>query len=566
MRPHARVEPTAAIAAALLVGIVVLGVALRLHDPLSTRAIGAEDPYSHIVFTKEALERGWFGDSFHLGTSLYPPGLHALMGALAPATVGFYAFTRLAPVAFGALAILGTYVLARRMAGEAAGLAAALLVAVMPEHIFRTTLMFPTALDLALLPAWLLAFHLATRPEGEPGPSRAAAGILFVAMAPALAFNHPWLVPLTTGPLALWLALRALRASPAPLRATWRRMALPAAALVVSTAFAMAFRWDESDTGFADFLSKLPGLAPLADLDLAPVALFALLLVALGAAFALGAGATAVAARAAWPRAVRVGASAVAAVSLVALAPVLASHPPLHVSYKDMLGWVAVGLGLAGVALALLRPSALGDLGLALAVVLFPLTAINFFDGEFWPQRTVAYLCVAVALLAGHVAHVAHGLASRATLRATTRHAAPVALVLVTLLLASAFAAARPAPYPWYRLYTDDQFEAFEETAAVLEEHPDARVFVARWESALMVKALGDPAQLWYSPEFFSSGGARDGQLGSVEGPAYVLVDHYTQRAAEKGKFDLGFLQSGYRVVLESDDGTVRLYEKEGRG
>ena len=588
---------TGLLALALLAVIVAYGVYLRLQDPLSDPVMGAEDPYSHVVFTKESLEKGAFGDSFHLGTEMYPPGLHAFLGVLVSLSgVDFYQFARFVPIAFGAMAIVGMHVLAARLAGRwhervdaegrvverrfephhAAGLAAALVTAVLPEHVFRTNLLFPTALDLAILPAFLLAFLYAWEAGREAGslwPTTLqgwCAVVFFAVLVPPLAFTHPWVVPLFLIPTALFVALRTFRQIP-DRTAALRSLATPAALVVLATAFAMAFRWDESDTGFSDFFAALPGMGWTTSIDLPGPVLFVLLAGVLGL---LAVPALLLVAHASRLRAgVRPGPRALVAAGiagvLVLLAFALSRDLPFEVSYVDMLGRVAIVLALAGLVAALVRPSPLGDLALALSVFLFPLTAINIFDSQFWPQRTVAYLCVGVALLAGHLVAVLHDLAlarwtagAGARARMPSRLLAPAALVASVLLVATPVFA-MPAPgYPWYRLYSEAHMEGFRETVALLEKDADARVVAHGWQPALMVKTFGDPNDVWYSPGFFKDANERRKVLNGIDGPAYVIVDKHLLKEAQEGKYDLRFLD-GKRPVWQSDDGKLRLYRLE---
>lgn len=567
---------TGLLALAALVVIVAVGVHLRLQDPLSTRIIGAEDPYSHVVFTKESLDEGAFGDSFHLGTTMYPPGLHALLGAIVPASgIDFHEFARFVPVVFGAIAIVGTYVLGARLGGHAAGLAAALVTAVMPEHVFRTDLLFPTALDLALLPAFLLSIILvweSAREERGFLPRCAqtwGAIVLFAVFAVPLTFTHPWVVPLFLGPAAVFLALRALRES-VDARAALRSLVVPAALAVLAVAFSMAFRWDESDTGFADFFALLPGLRVLSTLDLPGPVLFLALCAALGA---IAAGAVLLVGLVARHRGrvagmTRLGLAAALALALVALAFFLGMRElPPDVSYVDMLGRAAIGLALLGVVLAVVRPSTLGDLALCISIPLFPLTAVNVFDSPFWPQRTVAYLCVGVALLAGVVGERIHNgaLALLSARRPREHRTLGPAVLAASVLLLAGTVVAQPAPtYEWYRLYDDEHYDAFRHTVDLLAEDPEARIVTHDWQPALMVKALGDPNSVWYSPDFFKSESERRKVLDGIHGPAYVVVDKYLLKDAAKGKYDLGFLQ-GKKPIHETDDGKFRLYLlKEG--
>ena len=584
---------TGLVALALLALVVAHGVQLRLKDPLSSPVLGAEDPYSHIVFTKESVDEGSFGYSTHLGTSMYPPGMHALLGILVPLSgIGWHEFARFVPIAFGALAIVAIYVLAARLAGRretdeggrsvfvphyAAGLAAATVTAIMPEHVFRTNLLFPTALDLALLPAFLLAFVYAfevSRAEDRVLPRNAHAwGVyaLLLLFAIPLAFAHPWVVPLFLAPAAAYAALRVLREETTVGRAT-RALLPPAGLAVLGTAFAMAFRWDESDTGFSDFFSHLPGVGVLGSVDMPGPVLFTFLVVVLGciACAAIVGMALLVSIRARLPRAVRVGVGVVVAAGLLALLALLvAGELPHQVHYPHMLGYAAIALALGGLVVACVLPTRLGDLALAVSIFLFPLTAINLFDSQFWPQRTVAYLCVGVALLAATLVVALHDGARRlATPRGETaprRERALVgpALLVGAFLLVAGTAAALPAStYKWYRLYNAEHFEGFQEIVERLEEDPESRVITHGWQPALLVKALGDPNFVYYSPNSFKEADGeakREKALKAIQGPAYLLVDKYLLREVEKGKMTIDFLE-GQEPVYQTADGKLRLY------
>ncbi|MFA5861098.1 MAG: hypothetical protein WDA16_05325 [Candidatus Thermoplasmatota archaeon] len=555
---------TSLIVAAAIVAILALGVTLRLKEPLSSPSLGAEDPYTHVVFTKEALERGWFGDSWYLGTPMYPPGLHALAGVLAPLSgIHLYDFARFAPVGFGALAILGTFVLASRLGGPSAGLAAALVTAIMPEHIFRTNLFFPTALDLAIVPAFLLLFWHAATSERRIGPSLA-----FGALSIVLAFTHPWLVPLFATPALVAVALTCVRSGDGAASVA-RRLVLPGALVALATAFAMTSRWTDSDTGFADFFAMLGPLGALASIQATSLALFLALSLLLGAVIAVGIGlACALAtARVVTPRVGRVAIAAGLVVILLMLVGTLSMHPPQDVGYAAMLGRVAIVLALVGTAVALLSPTPLGDLGLSLSVLLFPLTAINIFHSQYWPSRTVAYLSVGVALLVGAAVSggVRLALANVKSVRVRSV-AAPAALLTSILLLGGAVATYPAHAYPWYHLYDDEEFAAFQRTADVVGTDPDARIVTSTWQPALLVKTLMLPSQSHYSTEFFKDAGVRAQFLASHPGtPKYVIVDKYEVKQAHKTGGDFGFLDDGsWEIVHETPGGSYKLYEWAG--
>ena len=81
-----------------------------------------------------------------------------------------------------------------------------------------------------------------------------------------------------------------------------------------------------------------------------------------------------------------------------------------------------------------------------------------------------------------------------------------------------------------------------------------------------MLKALGPPAQPWYSPDFFKSQAARDKVIANAHGKVYVVYDTYTKKDCDKGICDASFLSGGgYHVVYRSQAGTYTLYEVDGR-
>jgi hypothetical protein len=569
------------LAVALLMVILATGVWLRLEDPLSSDAMGAEDPYTHVVFVKEHLRRGYFDDVPVLGTSLYPPGLHAFTGIFAPlAGVDLYEFARFSPAFFGALSILGMAMLAWRLGGPAAGLAAGLITAVVPEHIARSALFFPTMVDLALLPAFFLLFLLAS--EGNRG-----AMVFAFAVIAVLAYTHPWVVPLAAGIAAIYVALRVLRGEPllgerapdepAPVQTfqnALRRLALPAGIVAVSMAIGSVARWDHGNTGIAVFLAELGPLSFVTELEMSTPILFVFLVGVLGAVAASGVllGAVAAVAIARVPRAAR--AAGAWALGLVAVLVVwnLGQAPPPLVYYESMLGVVPIALALLGLALAFGRPTALGDMGIALAGVMFPFTAIKIFedvfDAQYWPSRAVVYLVLGIALLCAVSVAYAVGMAARfVAARRTARWAAPAAMLASIMLLAGAVTAAPATHEPWYRLYNDEHFAAFERTADMMNDDPKMRVVVASWQPGLMLKTLADPYQTRYGPKYYAFDDYR--QRIHDEDPKdrlYVLVDRFAMNEKyNHPETELSFLDTGqYELVLKTSDDQFRLYRFTG--
>lgn len=540
------------VVAALLGCIMVFGVALRLQDPLSTRALGAEDPYTHVVFTREWIKSGFFADSTQLATGMYPPGMHAWIVAFLPFTgISLYDFARLGPAFLSALGLLGLYAVGARMSGPAAGLAAAFLAAIMPEHIFRTELLFPTAFDLALLPLWILAFHLAITTH------RLAGSILFVGASLPIAMMHPWVVPLFGAPLVLYAAIRFLRGK------SERDSVLLAGALVVPpTAFAMASRWEESDTGFSDFLGHIPGLEWLPDTYIPIPLLFTGLLVGLGAASLAVVTLLSFVPRI-HARGVRIGISLALCLAAFALLPILTRETPRDVNFHHMFGPIVFYVALAGLAVAYLWPTAVGDLGLAITAFLFPLTAIDVFNSRFWPQRTVVYLAVGVIFLGAAVVAATHALALLPARSDRARSLVTPAALVVLALVAVGSATAMPVnTYEWYRLYSDEQFHGLQEITERLDAEPGSRAVIQTWQPGLVLRTLTVPEHVRYSPSFFIDPAKRENVLSESAGPTYVLVERFTAKAAAAGKADLSFLEDArYGIVYETPDRALRLYE-----
>ncbi len=212
--------------APLLGLLFVLGVALvaRLREPLSSPILGAEDPFLHMVQAWDLAQgRGL--------PAHYPPGFPAL---LAPFTFlgarAFYALARWGPPLLGVAEAGGVWLLARRHLGAWPALAGGLLVALMPENVFRTDLLFPTALDLALLPFLFLATLRAV--EGSRAALAVAAGL-----GALLLVSHPWVVALlvlTLGTFTLGVLARRHRRRALPLAAA---TATGCAALVAALTF-----------------------------------------------------------------------------------------------------------------------------------------------------------------------------------------------------------------------------------------------------------------------------------------------------------------------------------------
>lgn len=211
-------------------GIVLLALALRLRDPLSNPVLAAEDPWLFLYRTQRlALKGVWPPD--------YVPGFMAFLAAAQWYGLPLFEVARLAPAAWGAAGTGVTFVLARRLGGNAAGLGAALLFAAMPELVGRGDFLAPTALDLAMLP--LLAW-CAVDLHGGRWRSLPLAAVLGAWLVVA----HPWgllYAAVALSPFALRAFLRSRRLT------RHAKAALVAALVVVQVALFAGYQGP--DTG-----------------------------------------------------------------------------------------------------------------------------------------------------------------------------------------------------------------------------------------------------------------------------------------------------------------------------
>lgn len=198
--PAASAPRTNAMTWVMLAVIATLALYLRLREPLSSSIMGAEDPYRHVERTWDLMQ-GKFEAS-------YPPGLNILLMPFAAMGPGvMYAVARFLPAVFGVSLVVGVFFLCRRYTHPVGAITAALLAAVMPETIRRTDILFPTALDLALLPWFFLATLLAVEGSKKAGIACGVLGLVFL-------FVHPWVVALMVPPVGLFWLITLWRKKP----------------------------------------------------------------------------------------------------------------------------------------------------------------------------------------------------------------------------------------------------------------------------------------------------------------------------------------------------------------
>ncbi|MEA3204199.1 MAG: hypothetical protein QOI63_1879 [Thermoplasmata archaeon] len=550
------------LAATAIGAAVAVGFVLRLADPLSSPVIPAEDPYTHMALVKEHLRTGTLA-SLYAGSALYPPGLHAFLATVwAYSGVDLYQVILMGPVFLGAIGVLGMALLLARNQGPLAAFVGALALAVAPEAIFRTNMMSPTALDLALLPFYLLA--LLELLKGKLGWLGVAApmSLFFV-------FSHPWLFPILAMMGIAFILLAWALPWPgrfAPLSPVGVAGALACVGaglgLTLSTCGGLCGPGlrDIVDLPRNAFFSALPYLAMA--LSVAPLALLAARpkLRAKLAAWTPGTP------RRLW---LRLAASAAIAATLYAITvPALKAGLPEYVDLRTMFGWPIVVLAFGALVALPFVASPAAYAGAGLFAATYPFVIYNPLHSPFWPHRTAIFLGLGLVLLAGVAAGaLAHGIATawdallaRRARKRPEGAAAPVArpgsqavllllaVLAVPALVGGAVYAGTPDGYAggWYRMYPACEMDALREVAKMVDANPTAVVITGDWEAKLVVASLAsDASRVWYTQAFFTLQKSRErteAQLEQKGHPIIVVVDRYV--TVESPGADTSFLAS----------------------
>ncbi len=572
---------------------IFVGLSLRLDDPLETHALPAEDPYTHTAFVREHLRDGDLDPLYEDG-SVYPPGMHAFIAAVWSYTgISLMSIMRLGPALFGAVGILGMALLLWRHTSPTGAMVGAWAYAVAPEVIFRTTMMAPTAMDLAIIP--FLLYALLELAQGK--------GAWFFVVAPVTAFfvfAHPWFLLLLGLVGLIFLVLSFLM----PWSGEHRSPLTPigTAGLIAIFGVAGAVVLMRGAAGSLAIPSRLP-LVEYAPMILA-ASLLPLLLVLVFPKFS----------RRIFPWWGRSRAAPWVAIGVTLILVALLSYAtrlalsiglPEHVRLQGMVGWPILLIAVAGlVALPFLR-GPLAVLGAAFFLGTYPFVIFNVFHSDFWPHRTAVFLAVALVVLAGVAAWgaelavrwtletiarrrarsrparehapthaggrtVAHRVQT-ADLQPRLRHAMGaqassswvflLPFLLIALPLTGALSTGTPEPYDgWYRLYDDCDHKVLEDVAAFANMDEEAIVITGSWQSKTVIAAFtDDSARVWFAGHFYLDEAGRDGLLEWPRHnpfPLYVVVDHYTMD--EFGVENLSFLKTPeWRPVTWgcSDDG-----------
>lgn len=530
-----------------VVAAIGLGTMLRLADPLSSPVIPAEDPYTHMAYVREHIHDGNL-EPLNEGGNIYPPGLHSFLSAAWVYTGADLAdIIRFGPVVFGALGVLGIALLLWRNVGPIAATVGALAYALAPEVIFRTTMMAPTALDLALVPFLLLGLVETLR-------GRVAWSGVTAPIAAFLAIAHPWLF-LLFGLMGLAFFLLVMIA---PLPREGRSMTaagFAASVAVVAGGVALA---SFTGPGFLGTLDLVPGVS----LPLPILALIVITPIVAVPFLALRYAPARMERVLSWRPSGRKG-RIVAAVSsaLLAIVAILVTQRalvgglPQHVDLLRMFGWPILALSAVGFVAVPFIARPVGHIGAALVAATYPFVVFNPLNSPYWPHRTAVFFGIGLVILTGVAAGAAVRLAVRGLqtwndrpLFGRVRVRPSVMAVLPTLLvlpvLGGGVYAGTPELYPegWYRLYEPCEEEAIISLAERVEDDPDAVVITGTWQAKLVLAGYASGAErLWYKPGFFTASGEREIQerddqiynFQKEDRPLYVLVDRHLRTEHE---------------------------------
>lgn len=525
-------------------GTLVVGIALRLIDPLSSPVIPAEDPFTHMALVREHIRTGTL-NALESDGALYPPGMHAFLAAIWAYTgMSLVDIIRFGPVLFGAIGILGMGLLLWRNMGPISGFVGALAYAVTPEIVFRTSMMAPTALDLAMLPFFLFAMV-------EVLKGRLGWLLMLAPMALFLVFAHPWIfgiLSITVFVLVLlslfvqWPTHRA--PSPSILGAT-----LVFGVIGVGLATTMTTCGGYCGPGLLNFMPDFVSASwavPLVAIgSMAPAFLVALNPPLVQRIFERD--------RKPMRSAMRITIQAVLSIGLLIAfyaltAPALAQGMPEQVELARMIGWPVLILGILPlVALPFLR-GPMTYLGAGVFLATYPMVIYNVFGSPFWPHRTVVFLALGLAILVGVSAKAITqwGIYVIQTLQRAipSRRGQPMrgsfvalAALLVALSLGGTVYDATPGPYEggWYRMYPECEMDAIESIGERLKAEPEAVVITGDWQPRLALASFtSNPERVWFDPAFFYSEERRldvMAQEDSKGSPVYVIVDRHTEQA-----------------------------------
>lgn len=524
------------LAVVALLATIVLGIGLRLVDPLSTPVIPAEDPYTHMAIVREHLRTGEL-EPLTVGAGLYPPGLHSFVAAVWVFTgADLYEIIRLGPVFFGAIGILGMALLLWRHVGPVGAFVGSLGYAVAPEVIFRTTMMSPTAQDLALLPFFLYALL-------EVSAGRLAWAAVAAPMSLFLVFAHPWLLGILAMMGVVFIAVSYLLPFTASVGERVTPLGLATAIAIVGGGLGLTFTSCNKKCG-PGWIDLFPELATYTWLAWLFVLLaFAPLLILYNLRNTQANKFLTIKRERPvwWP--VRVAAS-FAIAGLLGWATQIAFQQgmPPHVNLPRMIGLPILGLAAFAIIMIPFLPGRLSHLAAGLFAATYPFVIFNPLNSPYWSHRTAAFLSVSLMMLAGIAAAAitrwtAHAISAsskpNATARSARRYVAVFAAFLVAIACAGTVYAGTPDGYEggWYRLYPECELEGLRGIAALADANPAAVVIVGGWQPKLVLSALTeDSYRIWYATAYYTDADKREEitvNLAHQGRPVIVVVERY---------------------------------------
>lgn len=195
---------------------------------------------------------------------------------------------------------------------------------------------------------------------------------------------------------------------------------------------------------------------------------------------------------------------------------------PLYVdTFPGMVTWSVLAFAAIGAVTALVRRTTLGLAVLVYSLAIVPFVFVDWFDVWFIPHRSVAYLSLGLALLAALPIELMGAIPEWNL--GDVAAAAVVGIYMVAVLTPGALAVT-----PWYRLYGEDDYDAWHAVAA----RDPSLVVTGSWEEATGYRAITGKDAI-FNPEFLKDPGARAFDL-KAHPDSIVLLDWRAREAGFK--------------------------------
>jgi hypothetical protein len=524
-RPHGR-SARVVLPAVALTGILLIGVLLRLQDPLGTTVLPGIDPFRHMAFTMSFLE-GNIAD--------YPPGLHALMAAIWAYTgAELYTLYRFGPVLLGAIGIIGMGLLLWRHLGPVPALIGSLGYAVLPAFIRYSTKLVPTAIDMALAP--LLFYAVLEMLRGRISWTAVTAVLVLFLM-----FTHPWFYALLAVVLVLFIGLSLLFERPDTPSSPLNPKGIALLVAILGSAFwLMMSEIHGASTRTTEFMPDLfrddRTLWTLLALSFVPLAL--------QRAFPSFIDRTLHRLRVhPLPSWTRLATSAtIAAGVLVVTYLAVQQGLPRWVDPPGRFGWPALALGAFALVSLPFLGSRLALLAATFVIVTYPLAMFDWFDVYWLPSRIVYFLgigLIPLVAVAGKQIHdwtrktiTQNKSLARAPLHRTAALILPV--VLVTGGIGGTLYITAPQQSDWYRLYDECETDALRSASAIFNEDPQAVVLTSSEKSQRVIQAFTDHGERiwnhgWWLREYEENRYGLFQQQEAKNAPIFLVIEPRTR-------------------------------------